>query len=117
MRPMSGVPTRALHDKLMAGLAASPRKDAARFLPAGSALDVDSFERRVLGAERRMVRAGMTPINYLAAAAFLPAATILGFPAVLTGLNEVRQRSVLALLRRSLVKLAAESPAPAEALD
>ena len=58
MRPMSGVPTRALHDKLMAGLAASPRKDAARLLPAGKALDVDSFERRVLGAERRLVRAG-----------------------------------------------------------
>jgi predicted metal-dependent phosphoesterase TrpH len=63
-------------------------------------------------------RDGMTPINYLAAAAFLPAATVLGFPAVLTGLNEVRQRSVLALMRRSLRKLAAsESPAPAEALD
>ena len=58
MRPMSGVPTRTLHDKLMAGLAASSRRDAARFLPAGGTLDVDSFERRVLGAERRLVRAG-----------------------------------------------------------
>ena len=63
-------------------------------------------------------RAGMTAINYLAAAAFLPAATVLGFPAVLTGLNELRQRSVLALMRRNLAKLAAaESQAPAEALD
>jgi acyl-CoA synthetase (AMP-forming)/AMP-acid ligase II len=42
----------------MAGLSASPRRDAARSLPAGRALDVDSFERRVLGAERRLVRAG-----------------------------------------------------------
>lgn len=42
----------------MAGLAASPRRDAARFVPAGRTFDVDSFERRVLGAERRLVRAG-----------------------------------------------------------
>ncbi|HEV8699944.1 MAG TPA: fatty acid--CoA ligase family protein [Candidatus Polarisedimenticolia bacterium] len=42
----------------MTGLAASPRRDAARFLPAGRAFDVDSFERLVLGAERRLVRAG-----------------------------------------------------------
>lgn len=63
-------------------------------------------------------RAGMTPMNYLAAAAFLPAATVLGLPAILTGLNEIRQRAVLALTRRSLARMAAsESPAPAEALD
>ncbi len=56
---MSGVPTRALHDRLLAGLAAFPRRDAARFLPAARPLDVDSFERRILGAERRLVRAGV----------------------------------------------------------
>lgn len=56
---MSGVPTRALHDRLMAGLAAFPRRDAARFLSAAPPLDVDSFERRILGAERRLVRAGV----------------------------------------------------------
>jgi hypothetical protein len=43
---------------------------------------------------------------------------VLGFPVVLTCLNELRQRSVLALMRRNLAKLAAaESQAPAEALD
>jgi predicted metal-dependent phosphoesterase TrpH len=63
-------------------------------------------------------RAGMTPGNYLAAATFLPAATVLGLPAILTCLNEARQRSVLALTRRTLARMAAsESPAPAEALD
>jgi len=59
MRPMSGVPTRALHDKLLACLAASPKRDVARFLPAGGPFDVDTFERRILGAERRLVRAGV----------------------------------------------------------
>lgn len=43
----------------MAGLTAFPRRDAARFLPAAPPLDVDSFERRILGAERRLVRAGV----------------------------------------------------------
>lgn len=58
MRPMSGVPTRALHDRLLAGLAASPKREVARLLPPGRPFDVDSFERRILGAERRLVRAG-----------------------------------------------------------
>ena len=63
-------------------------------------------------------RAGMTTVNYLAATAFLPAATVLGVPAFLTCLNEVRQRGVLALTRRSLGRMAAAgAPAPVEALD
>jgi hypothetical protein len=63
-------------------------------------------------------RAGMTSINYLAAAAFLPGATVLGIPALLTCLNEIKQRGVLALTRRSLGRMAAAgAPAPVEALD
>lgn len=63
-------------------------------------------------------RSGMTSINYLAAAAFLPGATVLGIPALLTCLNEVKQRGVLALTRRSLARMAAAgAPAPVEALD
>ena len=63
-------------------------------------------------------RDGMTAVNYLAAAAFLPAATVLGLPAILTCLNEARQRSVLAVTRKTLARMAAsESSAPAEALD
>ena len=56
---MSGVPSRALHDRLLAGLAASAKRDVARCLPAARPLDVDSFERRILGAERRLVRVGV----------------------------------------------------------
>ncbi len=71
-----------------------------------------------LGLAKGPGRAGMTPINYLAAAAFLPGATVLGIPAVLICLNEVRQRGVLALTRRSLRRMdAAREPAPVEALD
>jgi acyl-CoA synthetase (AMP-forming)/AMP-acid ligase II len=55
---MSGVPTRALHDRLLAGLAASPKREVARLLPPGRPFDADSFERLILGAERRLVRAG-----------------------------------------------------------
>ncbi len=63
-------------------------------------------------------RAGMTPIGYLAAAAFLPGATVLGIPALLTCLNEIKQRGVLALTRRSLGRMAgAAARAPIEALD
>jgi len=51
--------TRALHDRLIASLAASPKRDVARFLPAAGALDIDSFERRILGAERKLVRVGV----------------------------------------------------------
>jgi long-chain acyl-CoA synthetase len=58
MRRMPGPPTRALHDRLLASLAASPKRDAAFCLPPGRNLDLDSFERRILGAERRLVRVG-----------------------------------------------------------
>src|SRR2546427_389986 len=58
MRRMPGPPTRALHDRLLASLAASPKRDVAGCLPPGCSLDVDSFERRILGAERRLVRVG-----------------------------------------------------------
>jgi hypothetical protein len=60
----------------------------------------------------------MGPLNYLAAAFSLPGATVLGIPAVLACLNEVKQRSVLALTRRSLERIApAKAPAALEALD
>ncbi len=58
MRRMSGPATRALHDRLLASLAASPKREVARFLPGGRTMDPDSFERRILGAERRLVRVG-----------------------------------------------------------
>ena len=60
----------------------------------------------------------MTAINLVAAAAFLPGATVLGVPALLACLNEIKQRSVLSLTRRSLERsAAAAAPAPLEALD
>jgi len=63
-------------------------------------------------------RAGMDAVNYLAAAVLLPAATVLGVPAVLACLNEIKQRSVLAVTRRSLERLiGAGAQAPLEALD
>jgi len=58
MRRMPGLTTRALHDRMMASLAASPKRYVASCLPPGRNLDVDSFERRILGAERRLVRVG-----------------------------------------------------------
>ena len=58
MRRMSGPATRALHDRLLASLASSPKREVARFLPGGRSLDLDTFERRILGAERRLVRVG-----------------------------------------------------------
>jgi long-chain acyl-CoA synthetase len=58
MPRMPGPPTRALHDRLLASLAASPKRDVAGSLQPGRGLDVDSFERRILGAERRLVRVG-----------------------------------------------------------
>jgi acyl-coenzyme A synthetase/AMP-(fatty) acid ligase len=58
MRRMPGPPTRALHDRLLTSLAASPRREVARLLSPDRALDLDSFERRILGAERRLVRVG-----------------------------------------------------------
>src|SRR5881397_562129 len=62
-------------------------------------------------------RAGMDAVNYLAAAVLLPAATVLGVPAVLACLNEIKQRSVLAVTRRSLERLiGAGAQAPLEAL-
>jgi len=53
-----GPATRALHDRLMASLAASPKREVTRCLPGPRALDLDTFERRILGAERRLVRVG-----------------------------------------------------------
>ena len=50
--------TRALHDRLLATLAAVPQRPVCRSLPGGAALDVDSFERRIMGAERRLARLG-----------------------------------------------------------
>jgi acyl-coenzyme A synthetase/AMP-(fatty) acid ligase len=42
----------------MASLQVSAGRDVARLLPGGEGLDLDSFERRILGAERRIVRIG-----------------------------------------------------------
>jgi acyl-CoA synthetase (AMP-forming)/AMP-acid ligase II len=56
MAPMPDRPTRALYDHLITSLAASPRRPVATLWPGGGALDVDSFERRVIGAERRLAR-------------------------------------------------------------
>ena len=42
----------------MASLASSPKRDVARCLPGETHLDLDTFERRILGAERRLVRVG-----------------------------------------------------------
>ena len=62
-------------------------------------------------------RKGMTLVNYLAAGTCLPGA-VLGVPAVLACLNEIKQRGVLALTRRSLERIsAATAPAALEALD
>ncbi|HEU4401381.1 MAG TPA: class I adenylate-forming enzyme family protein [Candidatus Polarisedimenticolia bacterium] len=55
---MSGLSTRALHDRLIENLTATPGRAVARTLPGGALLDVDSFERRLVGAERRLVRIG-----------------------------------------------------------
>jgi len=44
---------------LLASLAASPKRAVARFLPAARPFDTDTFERRILGAERRLVRVGV----------------------------------------------------------
>src|SRR5688572_7864998 len=51
-------PTRALYDRLIAGLSAGPARDAALFSAPGPRLDTDTFERRVIGAERRLLHAG-----------------------------------------------------------
>ena len=60
----------------------------------------------------------MGAVNYLAAAVLLPGATVLGVPAVLACLYEIKQRSILALTRRSLERIIAEAaPAPIQALD
>ena len=57
-RPAAPSTTRSLHDRLLRSLAASPDRAVARWLPDGTALDLDTFERRVLGAERCLVRLG-----------------------------------------------------------
>jgi len=77
---------------------------------------------RAVGAYyREMARPGgrqeMTPASLIAAAVFLPGA-VLGVPAVLACLNEIKQKGVLALTRRSLERIpAAEAPSPLEAID
>jgi acyl-coenzyme A synthetase/AMP-(fatty) acid ligase len=58
MRRMPSSPTRELHDRLLASLQAASGRDVARLLPGGGGLDLDTYERRVLGAERRIVRIG-----------------------------------------------------------
>src|SRR3989442_9138388 len=60
MRARSGPLAGRTTARLLANRAASPRKEVARCMPAGRPLDVDSFERRILGAERRLVRVGAT---------------------------------------------------------
>jgi predicted metal-dependent phosphoesterase TrpH len=63
-------------------------------------------------------RAGMGAVNYLAAAVLLPGATVLGVPAVLACLNEIKQRSILAVTRRNLERIvAAAAPAAVESPD
>jgi len=61
-------------------------------------------------------RAGMNPVNYLAAAALLPGA-VLGVPALLTFLNEARQRVVAGLVCRSLERSLEAAPAEIGTLD
>jgi len=48
--------TRTLHDRWIASLASQSRRDVARVLPAATSMDVDSFERQVMGFERRILR-------------------------------------------------------------
>jgi len=75
---------------------------------------VGAYYRDLASAEGRK---GMAPINFLAAAAFLPGA-VLGVPALLACLNEIKQRGVLVLTRRGLERIAtAAAPAPLESLD
>jgi predicted metal-dependent phosphoesterase TrpH len=70
------------------------------------------------GLFTREGRVGMRAVNYLAAAIFFPGATVLGVPAALAVLNEIKQRSVLALTRRSLGRIAGvAATAPLEAAD
>jgi acyl-CoA synthetase (AMP-forming)/AMP-acid ligase II len=56
MAAMSEPALRALHDRFMASLESQPRRDAARTVPGGAAFDVDGFERRVMGFDRRLLR-------------------------------------------------------------
>ena len=69
------------------------------------------------GLLTREGRAGMGPLNYAAAALLLPGATVLGVPAVLACLHEIKQRFVVALTRRSLERIIAAAGSPAEALE
>jgi len=74
MRHMSVPPTRLLHDRLLATLAVEPRRPVLRALPGGRVLDLDSFERRIVGAERRLVRLGGAKGRFGAPAAVQPEA-------------------------------------------
>ncbi len=56
MPVMSDPVTRALYDRWIAGLESQSRRDVARVLPAGTSIDVDSFQRQVMGFERRILR-------------------------------------------------------------
>jgi acyl-coenzyme A synthetase/AMP-(fatty) acid ligase len=53
----------------MKTLGASPGRPVARSLPGGTALDADTFERRVMGAERRLLRLLSGPDAVASAAA------------------------------------------------
>jgi acyl-CoA synthetase (AMP-forming)/AMP-acid ligase II len=61
MRRMRHAPTRRLHDRLLESLSASPGRPVARSLPGGRSVDLDSFERRILDFERRLIRIGGRP--------------------------------------------------------
>jgi acyl-coenzyme A synthetase/AMP-(fatty) acid ligase len=55
---MTGPATRALHDRLLGNLASSPERAVTRLHPGNRSLDPDTFERMILGAERRLARVG-----------------------------------------------------------
>ncbi len=55
---MTGPATRALHDRLLDNLASSPERAVLRIHPGNRSLDPDTFERTILGAERRLARVG-----------------------------------------------------------
>jgi len=47
---------RLLHDRWIDGLESQSRRDVARVLPGATAIDVDGFERQVMGFDRRLLR-------------------------------------------------------------
>jgi long-chain acyl-CoA synthetase len=61
MRRMRHAPARLLHDRLLESLSASPARPVLRSLPGDRIVDLDSFERRTLDFERRLIRIGGRP--------------------------------------------------------